>query len=134
LGKLLFTPPKLATIFNSTTKVLIFSIDSPKVSISFNLGTFDFYFYFFQNALNSDSGEPSTVILAKSEKLDEIRQTLFSDAYIYIHNIKKKKKSLPNFTGIQPFFSSDSGQISPESLLRVSRNHYLGHFGKKKKI
>jgi hypothetical protein len=30
LGKLLFTPLKLATIFNSTLKVLIFSIDPPK--------------------------------------------------------------------------------------------------------
>ena len=39
-GKLLFNPLKLAGIFNSTTKVSIFSIDLPKVSKSFNSGTF----------------------------------------------------------------------------------------------
>jgi hypothetical protein len=73
MGKVLFTFLKLAAIFNSATKVLIFSTDPLKVSISFNSGTFS------QNALNNDSGKPSTMIsvksrrnLAKSEKLDGI--------------------------------------------------------------
>jgi hypothetical protein len=55
---------KLAAIFNSTTKISIFSIDPSKVLISFNSGIFDFFF--FQNTLNNDSGEPSTVSPAKS--------------------------------------------------------------------
>jgi hypothetical protein len=61
-GKITVHPPKLAAIFNLTSKVSIFSIDPPKVSISFNSSTFDF---FSQNALNSDFDEPSTMIPAK---------------------------------------------------------------------
>ena len=38
-GKLQLTPLKLSAIFNLTPKVLIFSIDPPKVSIFFNSGT-----------------------------------------------------------------------------------------------
>jgi hypothetical protein len=38
-GKLQLTPPKLLAIFNSTSKVSIFSIDPSKVSIFFNLST-----------------------------------------------------------------------------------------------
>jgi hypothetical protein len=77
---------------------------------------------FSQNALNSDSSEPSTVIptkslrnSTKSEKLAGIRQTLFSDTMLPAKEIfsdefrltkikgkerKKKKKSLPVFAGI----------------------------------
>ena len=47
LGKSILYPLKFTTIFNSITKVLIFSIDPFKVSISFNSSIF------FQNALNS---------------------------------------------------------------------------------
>ena len=40
----LIKPLKFAAIFNSVTDVLIFTIDHPKVLISFNSGTFDFFF------------------------------------------------------------------------------------------
>jgi hypothetical protein len=54
-GKSTDYPLKFRVIFNSATDVSIFTMYPPKVLISLNVGTFNF---FFQNALNSDSGQP----------------------------------------------------------------------------
>ena len=43
-GKSTNHPLKFTTIFNLTTDASIFTIDTPKVLISFNSGTFDFFF------------------------------------------------------------------------------------------
>jgi hypothetical protein len=59
-GKSTIHPLKFVAIFNSATKVLIFSIDPFKVSISFNSGTFDFFFFF--------SKMPSTMIPVNNEQ------------------------------------------------------------------
>ena len=53
LGKVRITLLKFVVIFSSATDVSIFTIDPLKVLISFNSGTFDFFF----------SKIPSTVIL-----------------------------------------------------------------------
>jgi hypothetical protein len=76
----MFNPLKLAAIFNSATKVSIFSIDPFNISISFNSGTFDF---FSQNALNSYSGEPSTVISAKSGRIPTKTGKLFFSLFFF---------------------------------------------------
>ena len=55
---------KLAVIFNSTTKVLIFSIDHPKVSKSFNSGTFKKFGP--KMPLRVILANPSTVIPARA--------------------------------------------------------------------
>ena len=75
LGKSIVHPPKVGIDFQFNHQSFNFLNWPPKVSISFNSNIF------FQNALNSDSGKPSTVIpakfrrnLAKFEKLAVIPQ------------------------------------------------------------
>jgi hypothetical protein len=108
----MFNPLKLAAIFNSATKVSIFSIDPFNISISFNSGTFDF---FSQNALNSYSGEPSTVISAKSGRIPTKTGKLFFSLFFFFYDFCEpklvKEDLLGREHGVGEEGSPDSGKF-----------------------
>ena len=124
---------KLAVIFNMATKVLIFSINPSKVSISFNLDTFFQNalnsYLFFQNALNSDSGEiwKTGRSPANSPKSGEP----FS-----LTPCSRPRRSSPMGLGLQKSGKKKklaSFGRNPAKFWDFRRNHCRGHFGKKKK-
>ena len=149
----MFTPLKLATIFNSITNVSIFSINLPQsFKFFFNSDTFDFLFS--QNVLNSDFREPSTLIPTKlgkfffffffllistslnsSEKISLAGSMVLEKRVRWISTNLRDSGQFFRFRRIPARFCQNHywwfAKITIEGILGKT-NHYWGHFGKKK--